>query len=48
MCDIFENRNISYNLSFQTDFTRLNINTSNFEIDSLKYLSDKSMGYCPM
>ena len=46
MCNIFENRNISYTLRSQTDFMRTNVNASNFGINSLKYLVTKTMGFC--
>ena len=41
ICNIFENRNISYPLRSQTDFIRTNVNASNFGINSLKYLVTK-------
>ena len=38
MCDIFETRNLNYNLRSQTDFIRTRANTSSFELNSLSYL----------
>jgi len=47
MCDIFETRNINYNLRSQTDFTTGTINTSSFGINSLKYLATKIWDIVP-
>ena len=41
MCEIFENRNISYNVRSHTDFMRASVNKSNFRINPLKYLATK-------
>ena len=41
MCDIFENRNISYSIRSHTDFMRTSVNTTNLGINSLKYLVKK-------
>ena len=41
MYDVFENRNISYNLRSQTHFMRAGVNTSDFGINLLKYLAIK-------
>ena len=39
MCDIFETRNLDYNLRSQIDFIRTRVNTSSFGLSSLKYCS---------
>ena len=39
--DIFETRNLNYNLSSQTDFIRTLVNTSGFGLNSIKYLATK-------
>ena len=41
MGDIFETRNLGYNLRSQIDFIRTRVNTSSFELSSLKYLTTK-------
>ena len=41
MCDIFETRNLDYNLRSQIDFIRTRVNTSSFGLSSLKYLATK-------
>ena len=41
MCDIFETRNLDYNLRSQRDFLRTRVNTSSFGLSSLKSLSTK-------
>ena len=41
MCDIFENRNLDYNLRLQKDFIRTRVNASRFGLRSLKYLATK-------
>ena len=41
MCDIFETRNLDYNLRSQRDFIRTRVNTSSFGLSSLKYLATK-------
>ena len=41
MCDIFENRNLHYNLRLQKDFIRTRVNASRFGLRSLKYLATK-------
>ena len=40
MCEIFETRNLDYNLK-QIDFIKTLVNTSSFGINSLKYLATK-------
>ena len=39
MCDIFETRNLDYNLRSQIDFIRTRVYTSSFGLSSLKYYS---------
>ena len=41
MCDIFETRNLDYNLRSQRDFIRTYVNTSSFGLSSLKCLATK-------
>ena len=41
MCDIFETRNLNYDLMSQTDFIRTRVSTSSFGLNSLKYLATK-------
>ena len=41
MCEIFENRNISFNVRSHTDFMRASVNKSNFRINPLKNLATK-------
>ena len=41
MCDIFETRNLNYNLRSPTDFIRTRINIFSFGLNSLKYLATK-------
>ena len=41
MCDIFENKNLSYNLRSHTDLMRASVNKSNFRTNSLKSLATK-------
>ena len=41
MCDIFETRNLDYNLRSQRDFIRTRVNTSSFGLNYLKYLPTK-------
>ena len=41
MYDIFEIRNLDYNLRSQRDFIRTCANTSSFGLNSLKYLATK-------
>ena len=37
MCDIFETRNLDYNLRSQLDFIKTRVSTSSFGLNSLKY-----------
>ena len=41
MCDVFETRNLNYNLRSQTDFIRTCVNNSSFGLNYLKYLATK-------
>ena len=41
MCDIFENRNLDYNLRLQIDFIRPRVNASRFGLRSLKDFATK-------
>ena len=41
MCDIFETRNLDYNLRSQRDFIITRVNTSSFGLSSLKCLATK-------
>ena len=41
MCDIFETRNLDYNLRSQRGFIRTRVNTSSLGLSSLKYLATK-------
>ena len=47
MCDIFETRNLDYNLRSQRDFIRTRVNTSSFGLSSLKYLATKIWDIVP-
>ena len=47
MCDIFETRNLDYNLRSQIDFIRTCVNTSSFGLSSLKYLTTKIWDIVP-
>ena len=47
ICDIFETRNLGYNLRSQTDFLRTFVNTSSFGLSSLKYLAAKIWDIVP-
>ena len=47
MCDIFETRNINYNLRSQTDFAGTNVNTTSFGLNSLRYLATKIWDIVP-
>ena len=47
MCDIFETRNLDYNLRSQIDFIRACANTSSFGLSSLKYLATKIWDVLP-
>ena len=47
MCDIFENRNISYCIRSHTDFMRACVNTTNLRINSFKYLVTKVCDVVP-
>ena len=46
-CDIFETRNLDYNLRSQIDFIRTRVNTSSFGLSSLKYLATKIWDIVP-
>ena len=41
MCNIFETRNLDYNLRSKIDFIRTRVNTSSFGLSFLKYLATK-------
>ena len=47
ICDIFETRNLGYNLRSQTDFVRTFVNNSSFGLSSLKYLAAKIWDIVP-
>ena len=47
MCDIFETRNINYNLRSQADFAGTNVNTTSFGLNSLRYLATKIWDIVP-
>ena len=47
MCDIFETRNLDYNLRSQIDFLRTRVNTSSFGLSFLKYLATKIWDIAP-
>ena len=47
MCDVFETRNLDYNLRSQIDFIRARVNTSSFGLCSLKYLATKIWDIVP-
>ena len=47
MCDIFETRNLDYNLRSQMDFIRTRVSTSSFGLSSLKYLATKIWNIAP-
>ena len=47
MGDIFETRNLDYNLRSQIDFIRTRVNTSSFGLCSLKYLTAKISDIVP-
>ena len=47
MCDIFETRNLDYNLRPQLEFIRIRANTSSFGLTSLKYLATKIWDIVP-
>ena len=47
MCDIFETRNLDYNIRSQRDFVRMRVNTSSFGLSFLKYLTTKIWDIVP-
>ena len=47
ICDIFETRNLDYNLKSQKDFTRTRVNISSFGLSSSKYLATKIWDIVP-
>ena len=47
MCDIFETRNLDYNLRLERDFIRTLANTSSFGLSSLKHLATKIWDMVP-
>ena len=47
MCDIFEIRNLDYNLRSHIDFIRTRANTSSFGLSSLEYLAAKIWDIVP-
>ena len=47
MYDIFETRNLEYNLRPQIDFIRTGVSTSSFGLSSLKYLASKIWDIVP-
>ena len=48
MNDIFDRRDISYNLRTQTDFFRAYVSTSQFGLKSLKYFASKVWDMIPI
>ena len=47
MCDIFEIRNLDYNLRSQRDIIKTRVNTSRFGLRPLKYLVTKIWDIVP-
>ena len=47
MCDIFQTRNLDYNLTSQIDFIGTRVNASSFGLSSLKYLATKIWDIVP-
>ena len=47
MCNIFETRNLDYNIRSQRDFIRMRVNTSSFGLSFLKYLTTKTWDIVP-
>ena len=47
MCDIFETRNLDYNLRSQRDFIRTHVNSFSFGLSSLKYVATKIWDIVP-
>ena len=45
MCNVFQTRNVNYNLRSETDFIRTRVNTSTFGLNSLKYLAAKTWDF---
>ena len=45
MCNVFQTRNVNYNLRSETDFIRTSVNTSNFGLNPLKYLAAKTWDF---
>ena len=45
MCNVFQTRNVNYNLRSETDFIRTRVNTSTFGLNSLKYLAAKAWDF---
>ena len=45
MCNVFQTRNMNYNLRSETDFIRTRVNTSTFGLNSLKYLAAKTWDF---
>ena len=45
MCNVFQTRNVNYNLRSETDFIRTRVNTSTFGLNPLKYLSAKTWDF---
>ena len=48
MSEIFNLRNIDYNLRFQTDFKQDPVNTVNYGLKSLRYLAPKIWNIIPL
>ena len=47
MCDIFETKNLDYDLRSKRDFIRTRVNSSSFGLSSLKYLATKIWDIVP-
>ena len=47
MCDVFETRNLNYDLRSPTDFIRTRVNFFSFGLNSLKYLATKIWDIAP-
>ena len=47
MCDIFETRNLDYNIRSKRDFIKTRVNTSSFGLSFLKHLTTKIWDIVP-
>ena len=48
MYDIFQTRKISYNVSSQTDFASICVNTKKFGLNLLRYFASKVWSMVPL